>query len=78
MKIKCMKDVDAFRQAIKQCQGNVWLESVYGDRYNLKSALSQYVAIADLLRDKTGELELSAALPEDQEILQRFLDTLES
>ena len=48
-------------EAIAQCGGDVWLESKYGDKYNLKSALSQYVAMADLLRDKNGDLELFAS-----------------
>ena len=51
MKINNLRDVEAFKEAIAQCGGDVWLESKYGDKYNLKSALSQYVAMADLLRD---------------------------
>ena len=77
MKIKSLQDIDAFKQAISRCQGDVWLESIYGDRYNLKSALSQYIAMAELLRDKNGDLELFAHLPEDQMILMEFLSTLE-
>ena len=69
--------INAFKEAISRCKGDVWLESVYGDRYNLKSALSQYIAMADLLRDKNGELELFANLPEDQMILMHFLESLE-
>lgn len=76
MKIKSLQDVEAFKQAIDKCRGDVWLESVYGDKYNLKSALSQYIAMAELLRDKNGDLELFARLPEDQAILMEFLATL--
>ena len=77
MKIKSLQDINAFKEAISRCKGDVWLESVYGDKYNLKSALSQYIAMADLLRDKNGELELFANLPEDQMILMHFLESLE-
>lgn len=77
MKLKSLQDVEAFKEVIDQCAGEVWLESVYGDKYNLKSALSQYIAMAELLRDKHGDLELFARLPEDQMLLMRFLDTLE-
>lgn len=38
MKIKSLQDINAFKEAISRCKGDVWLESVYGDRYNLKSA----------------------------------------
>ena len=74
MKITTLKDVEEFKKAINECSGEVWLESVYGDKYNLKSALTQYVAIADLLRDKNGELELFAQHPEDELKLMKFFD----
>lgn len=77
MKIRNLKDIESFKEAIAKCRGEVWLESIYGDVYNLKSELSQYVAMADLLRDKTENLELFARLPEDQAILMEFLRTLE-
>ena len=76
MKINNLRDVEAFKKEIDQCGGDVWLESKYGDKYNLKSALSQYIAMADLLRDKNGDLELFANRPEDQAILMRFLSSL--
>lgn len=77
MKIHNLNDINSFKNAIAKCRGEVWLESVYGDKYNLKSELSQYVAMADLLRDKKENLELFARLPEDQAILMDFLRTLE-
>lgn len=76
MKIKSTKDIEAFKTAIDKCEGEVWLESIYGDKYNLKSSLSQYIAMADLLRDKNENLELFARLPQDQAILMEFLSTL--
>ncbi len=76
MKIKSIKDIEAFKKVIAQCKGSVWLESVYGDYYNLKSELSQYIAMADLLRDKNEDLELFAGLPEDKILLMQFLHTL--
>ena len=76
MKLNSIKDADAFKAAIDACSGEVYLKSVYGDVYNLKSDLSRYLAIADLLHDKSGDLELFARLPEDQLTLMKFLDTL--
>lgn len=72
MKITNLKEVEEFKKAIDECKGDVWLESVYGDRYNLKSALTQYIAIVDLMRDKNGDLELFAKLPEDEVRLMKF------
>lgn len=77
MKIRNLKDVEAFKAAIAKCTGDVYLKSIYGDVYNLKSALSQYVAIADLLRDKNGDLELFASNREDEAILIDFIWTLD-
>ena len=72
MQIKTLADVEEFKKAINECKGDVWLESIYGDKYNLKSALTQYVAIADLMRDNKGELELFAQLQEDEAKLVDF------
>lgn len=77
MKITSLEDLENFKEVINKCEGEVWLESIYGDKYNLKSALSQYIAFADLLRDKKGELELFAQLPKDEAILIDYLSTLE-
>lgn len=76
MKIRSLQDIEAFKEAISRCKGDVWLESIYGDRYNLKSELSQYIAMAELLQDRNGDLELFARLPEDELILMEFLRTL--
>lgn len=45
MKIRNLKDVENFKKVINECEGPVWLESIHGDHYNLKSELSQYVAM---------------------------------
>lgn len=57
MKIKNIKNVETFLAVVNECKGEVTLTSVYGDKYNLKSALTQYVAIAALLGDHGEELE---------------------
>ncbi len=77
MKITNVKDIEAFQDAVRKCTGEVYLSSADGDFYNLKSSLSQYLAIADLIRDKNEELELFAKLPKDQLILMNFLSKLE-
>lgn len=66
-------NAEEFKKTVDACEGPVWLQSVYGDHYNLKSALSQYVAIADLLRDRNEDLELFAQYPSDQAKLIEYL-----
>lgn len=77
MKIRSVEDIELFKAALDKCEGRVWLESVYGDRYNLKSTLSQYVALGALLRDKNEELELFASDKKDEAILMQFMQELE-
>ena len=58
MKITNVKQIEDFLEAVNSCKKDVWLTSIYGDKYNLKSALSQYVAIGALLGEHGDELEL--------------------
>lgn len=66
IRLKNIDDVNIFVDTINQCSGEVWLVSLYNDRYNLKSALSQYVAIAQLLTNHASELELYCQKKEDE------------
>lgn len=77
MKIKNLDDIAAFNAAIAKCKGSVWLTSVYGDKFDLKSDISRYIAMSALLQDRYEQLELFASLPEDQGILIEFLRGLE-
>lgn len=58
MKIKNIKDVKTFMSVVNQCKGDVTMTSIYGDKYNLKSELNHYVAIAALIGERGDELEL--------------------
>ena len=66
MKIKNIKNVETFLAVVNECKGEVTLTSVYGDKYNLKSALTQYVAVAALLGDHGEELELWCTDKDDE------------
>lgn len=66
MKIKNIKNVETFLAVVKGCKGEVTLTSVYGDKYNLKSALTQYVAVAALVGDHGEELELWCTDKDDE------------
>ena len=59
-------EIDAFQRAINKCKGDVWFESIYGDRLNLKSVLSRYVAFGKLINDEGENLELFCSLSEDE------------
>ena len=74
MKLKNIKDVEGFFHVIDQCTGRVELISSEGDRINLKSRLTQYMAMASILNtDYIDELGLVVSSPEDMERILRFL-----
>ena len=72
--MKLCKEIEItdFLNAIKEAKGEVWLESKYGDRYNLKSTLSRYVAIGALLTDHNEELELFCECKSDEGLFFKF------
>ena len=67
MRLKNIEEVNAFLATVNSCNGEVWLESQYGDKFNLKSKLSQYVAMGALLSDKDEILELFCSNKEDEQ-----------
>ena len=73
MKLKNVIEVTDFLSAIKEAKNAVWLESVEGDKYNLKSTLSRYVAIAALLDNHGAELELFCH-PDDEGLFYKFFE----
>ena len=74
MKVFNITDIDAFFKVIDTCQGRVELVTGEGDRLNLKSKLSQYVALAKVFSDGViEELELVAHEPKDVERLVSFM-----
>ena len=66
MKIKNIKNVETFLAVVNECKGDVTSTSVYGDKYNLKSALTQYVAVTALVGDHGEELELWCTDKDDE------------
>ncbi len=46
MKLSKIEQVNEFLAIVDSCKGEVTLRSVDGDIFNLKSKLSQYIAIA--------------------------------
>ena len=76
MKLSNITDVQKFTAAVNACQGDVYLKSVEGDVFNLKSSLSQYIAIGRLIEDAGENLELFAQTREDEALLLNMLNQL--
>lgn len=77
MKIKNIEQVNEFLAAVDKCKGEVWLLSSQGDELNLKSRLSQYVAIGALLKDYNEDLELFCQFVEDEHNFYPILKEIE-
>lgn len=72
MKLTNITEAENFLKAVDECTGDVWLESVEGDKINLKSKLSQYVAISALISCESDKLELFCSKLEDEERFFKF------
>lgn len=72
MKFKNICQIDDFLSAVHKCTGGVYLKSTDGDVFNLKSRLSQYVAIGALLDDEGDCLELFCDKTEDEGYFYQF------
>ena len=71
MKLTKIEQVNEFLSIVDSCKGDVTLRSLDGD--NLKSKLSQYIAIAALLGQHGDELELFCSDREDEGKFMQFL-----
>ena len=72
MKITNIQDINDFFKVVDKCEGRVELTSSEGDRINLKSKLTQFVAMAQLMNTTyVKELEIVAFRTEDA---NRLLD----
>lgn len=66
MKMNNISDVQDFVKTIDSCDGQVWMQSVYGDQYNLKSLLTQYLVIGEMVKNHKNDLELFCELTSDE------------
>ena len=76
MRLRSEADVQKFLEAVNACQGDVYLKSPQGDVFNLKSAMSQYVAVGRLIEEQGSSLELFADRQEDQARLMPVVEDL--
>ena len=74
MKIMNISNVDDFFKVVDSCEGKVELVSKEGDRLNLKSTLTQYVALAKVFSNGyIRELELVIHEANDVKKFMEFL-----
>lgn len=74
MKIKNITNPQRFFEVVGECKGRVELVTDEGDKLNLKSKLSQYVALTQMFKDACiDNVELIVSDPED---IGRLLDFL--
>lgn len=72
MKLKNIKQVEELLAAVNQAKGDVWIESMDGDKLSLKSVLSQYVALGALLGNHGDEFDLYCARKDDEHLFLNF------
>ena len=73
MKLCNITDVQKFLAAVNSCENDVYLKSQEGDVFNLKSSLSQYIAVGRLIEESGDDLELFAQTREDEVRLMNML-----
>ena len=74
MKVQNITNIDRFFEAVDSCEGKVELVTGEGDRLNLKSQLSKYVALAKIFSDGTiKEIELVVYNPKDVDKLIQYM-----
>ncbi len=74
MKVKNITEPKRFFELLSQCKGSVELVTSEGDRLNLKSKLSQYIALTQMFKDAMiDEIEIVVSEPEDMGVLMDYL-----
>ena len=78
MRLRSEADVQEFLKAVESCEGGVDLQSPEGDIFNLKSSLSRYIAVGQLIEEQGDDLELFADRREDRARLMNLVADLMS
>ena len=74
MKVENIVNIDDFFGVIDRCTGRVELVTNDGDRLNLKSTLTRYVALAKVFSDgKIDCLEIIAHEYEDAKAIMKYM-----
>ena len=74
MKLLNLTDIDGFFKLVDSCDGDVYIVSPHGDKFNLKSSLTKYIAFANILSNAVvEELELEVTNPSDGQKFINFM-----
>ena len=74
MTLTNVTNVDKLLKTIEKCEGKIELVTEQGDRYNLKSKLSQYVSFVKVLANCTiPTIEIITSNHADAEKLMKFM-----
>ncbi|MBP3475365.1 MAG: polya polymerase [Lachnospiraceae bacterium] len=74
MKVMNIDDPEKFFEVVNKCKGTVELVTAEGDRLNLKSQLTKYVALTKLFADNMiPEMEIVAHDPDDVNRLLEYM-----
>lgn len=75
MKLKSNIDYKKFLASVRRCRGEVYYDTVEGDRLNLKSTLSEYLfATAAITSDIIEDGGVVCQLEEDYALLADFVE----
>jgi hypothetical protein len=77
MLLKNIKDVNLFISSLDKCSGTIILRSIDGtEEFNLKSKLSQYIAIGRLCEEHGDEYEIFCYDKTDEAYMLSFFRDL--
>ena len=72
MRLRNISEIEDFKSAIDKCKGQVYIQSNDGTRLNLKSVMSMYVSIGNLIQERGSDFELFCDLKNDEQHFFRF------
>ena len=74
-KLYHLEDITGFFNVVNRCKGRIELITNEGDRLNLKSKLSRYIALANLFNDggEIPEMEIMCSDPDDVKEIMKFI-----
>ena len=69
--------VKKFRAAVKQCEGDVIVRHNSGrEEFNMTSLFSDFIGLAQLMREHGDEYEVFCMNPQDEAIMMQFFHEL--